>query len=64
MACKPNGDIFYNNFVKIIMAKIIYLSWNPYLRLKLLYMYWNFYRKISNFLLQNLMHIEHLKFIY
>ena len=32
------------------MAKIIYLSWNP--NLKLLYMSWNLYRKFLNDLLQ------------
>ena len=41
------------------MAKIIYLSWNPYL--KLLYIFWNFYRKTLKLLLQNLMHMEHFE---
>ena len=37
---------------------IIYLLWNPYL--KLLYRSWNLYRKILNALLQNLMRILEL----
>ena len=41
------------------MAKIIYWSWNPYL--KLFYMSWNFYRKILNVLHQNLMRMEHFE---
>ena len=44
---------------KMIMTKIIYLLWNPHL--KLLYMPWNLYRKILNVLLQNLTRMEHFE---
>ena len=43
------------------MAKIIYLSWNPYRYLKLLYLSRNLYRKNLNVLLQILINMEHFE---
>ena len=54
--CSVRLIFFFN-----IMTKIIYLSWNPHLKLLGLYMFWNFYRKMLNVLLQNLMPIEHFE---